>query len=166
MKTAKPRVTGLCEGNSPVTDEFPPQRASNAEDVSIWWRHHASCGIYVTCHHQYNSWVVVSNKCHFWQVLPQLSCRMPVKYKCNTTDATDIFAKAEITQTEKLTNGALVTLALGMLGKVRCHLLSIQIQQTSEKKWCDIQLNLKISSKDLGNFVRSSSCSDLQLLSI
>ena len=30
-----------CEGNSPVTGEFPAQRASNAENVSIWWRHHA-----------------------------------------------------------------------------------------------------------------------------
>ena len=35
------RVTGLCEGNSPVTDEFLTQRASNAENVSIWWGHHA-----------------------------------------------------------------------------------------------------------------------------
>ena len=26
--------------NSAVTDEFPAQRASNAENVSIWWRHH------------------------------------------------------------------------------------------------------------------------------
>ena len=30
-KTSKPRVTGLCEGNSPVTGESPSQRASNAE---------------------------------------------------------------------------------------------------------------------------------------
>ena len=41
-KTSKPRVTGLCAGNSPVTGEFPAQRASNAEDVSIWWRHHVT----------------------------------------------------------------------------------------------------------------------------
>ena len=36
-KTSKLRVTGLCEGNhrSPV----PSQRASNTENVSIWWRH-------------------------------------------------------------------------------------------------------------------------------
>ena len=40
-KTSKLRVTGLCEGNSPVTGEFPAQGASNAEKVSIWWRHHA-----------------------------------------------------------------------------------------------------------------------------
>ena len=39
-KTAKLRVTGLCAGNSPVTGEFPAQMASNAENVSIWWRHH------------------------------------------------------------------------------------------------------------------------------
>ena len=41
-KTSKLRVTGLCEGNSPVTGEFPTQRASNAENGSIWWRHHAT----------------------------------------------------------------------------------------------------------------------------
>ena len=34
-KTSKPRVTGLCAGNSPVTGEFPAQRASNTEKVSI-----------------------------------------------------------------------------------------------------------------------------------
>ena len=39
-KTSKLRVTGLCVGNLPVTGEFPAQRASNAENVSIWWRHH------------------------------------------------------------------------------------------------------------------------------
>ena len=39
-KTSKIRVTGLCADNSPVNGEFPAQRASNAENVSIWWRHH------------------------------------------------------------------------------------------------------------------------------
>ena len=41
-KTSKLRVTGLCVGNSPVTGEFPAQRASSAEYVSIWWRHHGN----------------------------------------------------------------------------------------------------------------------------
>ena len=41
-KTSKLRVTGLCAGNSPGTGEFPAQMASNAENVSIWWRHHVS----------------------------------------------------------------------------------------------------------------------------
>ena len=40
-KISKLRVTGLCVGNSPGTGEFPAQMASNAENVSIWWRHHA-----------------------------------------------------------------------------------------------------------------------------
>ena len=39
-KTSTLRVTGLCVGNSPVTGEFRTQMASNAENVSIWWRHH------------------------------------------------------------------------------------------------------------------------------
>ena len=39
-KTSKLRVTSLCEGNSPATGEFSAQRASNAENVSIGWRHH------------------------------------------------------------------------------------------------------------------------------
>ena len=39
-KTSKLRVTGLCVGNSPGTGEFPTQMASDAEIVSIWWRHH------------------------------------------------------------------------------------------------------------------------------
>ena len=41
-KTSKRRVTGLCAGNSPGTGEFPAQMASNAENVSIWWRHHGT----------------------------------------------------------------------------------------------------------------------------
>ena len=41
-KTSKLCVTGLCEGNSPVTGEFPAQTASNTENVSIWWRHHGN----------------------------------------------------------------------------------------------------------------------------
>ena len=42
-QTSKLRVPGLCAWNSPVTGEFPAQMASNAENVSIWWRHHAKC---------------------------------------------------------------------------------------------------------------------------
>ena len=36
----KVRVTGLCEGISTVTGEFPAQKASNAENVSIGWSHY------------------------------------------------------------------------------------------------------------------------------
>ena len=34
-KIAKLRVAGLCTGKSPVTGEFPTQRASNVENISI-----------------------------------------------------------------------------------------------------------------------------------
>ena len=40
-KTSKLRVTGLCAGSSQGTDEFPAEMANNAENGSIWWRHHA-----------------------------------------------------------------------------------------------------------------------------
>ena len=43
-KTWKLRVTGLCVGSSPGTGEFPAQMASDAENVSIWWRHHVNRG--------------------------------------------------------------------------------------------------------------------------
>ena len=51
--TSKLRVTGLSLGGSPGTGEFFAQMASNAENVSIWWRHHepnqnhrrVSCGM-------------------------------------------------------------------------------------------------------------------------
>ena len=39
-KTSKLCVIGLCEGNSPMTSEFPALKASNEEDVTIWLRHH------------------------------------------------------------------------------------------------------------------------------
>ena len=49
QKTSKLRVTGLCAENSSVTGEFPTQKAGDAENVSIWWRHHAMSqrGVYI-----------------------------------------------------------------------------------------------------------------------
>ena len=40
-------VPCLCVGNSPETGEFPAEKASNAENVSIWWRHHVVTGHYL-----------------------------------------------------------------------------------------------------------------------
>ena len=52
-KTSKLRVTGLCAGNLPGTGEFPAQMASYAENVSIWWSHHATkCRIGMACDYQ------------------------------------------------------------------------------------------------------------------
>ena len=60
-KTSKLRVTGLHAGNSPATGVFPTQRASNAENISIWCRHHdvnkkqtsGSISIFPQCRHHY-----------------------------------------------------------------------------------------------------------------
>ena len=40
-KTSKLRATGFCEVKSPMTGDIHAQRAGNAENASIWWRHHA-----------------------------------------------------------------------------------------------------------------------------
>ena len=39
-KTSKLRVTGLCEGNPPVTSGFPHKGSVTRKKVSIWWRNH------------------------------------------------------------------------------------------------------------------------------
>ena len=43
------RVTGLCDGNQPITGGCPSQRASNAEHISIWWHHHAWVSYRICC---------------------------------------------------------------------------------------------------------------------
>ena len=50
-KTSNLHVTGLCEGNSLVTGEFPTQRASNTENISIWWCHHDLTSFLHCCYH-------------------------------------------------------------------------------------------------------------------
>ena len=64
-KTSRLRVTGLFEGNSSVTRELPAQRASNAENVSIWWRHHEKSekiwtGVANLCAHERVNFVCLS----------------------------------------------------------------------------------------------------------
>ena len=59
-KTSKLRITGFCEGNPSVTGEFPAQRASNTENISIWWRHHNVCVCGPYCQH--SALVILSNK--------------------------------------------------------------------------------------------------------
>ena len=40
MKRQSSVLLAFVMGNSPVTGEFPAQKASKAENVFIWWRHH------------------------------------------------------------------------------------------------------------------------------
>ena len=66
-KTSKLRVTGLCVGNSPGTGEFPTQMASNAENVSIWWRHHAINQLPLTHTHTHKGPMIQSIQFHFME---------------------------------------------------------------------------------------------------
>ena len=75
-KTSKLRVTGLCAGNSPVAGEFPAHMASNAENVSIWWRHHGLPKshykfIWQLCRRSQPVWRAYDNFCAmtgWWQI--------------------------------------------------------------------------------------------------
>ena len=73
-KTSKLRVTDLCAGNSPVTGEFPAQRASNEENVSIWWRHNAAC---FTCARN----IVFQHKINFCVHVERIMC-FPCVWLC------------------------------------------------------------------------------------
>ena len=83
-KTSKLRVTGLCVGNSPVTGEFPTQRASNAEKVSIWWRHHI--GLTFGFIDLYLEWVYNSSAVPAWlgDLYPSDCKKLQFLYQCST----------------------------------------------------------------------------------
>ena len=53
-----PRHWSLC-GVFTGTGEFPAQMASNAENVSIWWRHHETWVWDILCSHTYHNVVVI-----------------------------------------------------------------------------------------------------------
>ena len=40
----------ILHDNYPVTGGFPSQRASNAENVSMWWRLHGKQRMHISCH--------------------------------------------------------------------------------------------------------------------
>ena len=79
-KTSKLRVTGLCVGNSPGTGEFPAQMASNAENVSIWWRHHGiplPRAAMVICHHWWHRRLRLWQPLYmFWRILTAIESRL------------------------------------------------------------------------------------------
>ena len=83
-KISKLRVTGFCEGNSPVTSEFPAQRASNTENVSIWWRLHVNWpNSFEHCIHHGRTGDNSQVPIYIWitiNVLFQMTLRKPVPY--------------------------------------------------------------------------------------
>ena len=91
-KTSKLCVTGLCEGNSPVTSEFPAQRASDAENVSIW-SSCISCYRCTVCYSQYrgcwwpgdHSSLAISSYGVCWTSSPGIFWVQPHKGCCQTS---------------------------------------------------------------------------------
>ena len=83
-KTSKVNVTGLCTRNSLGTGEFPAQMASNAKNVSIWWRHHVNTSrqnpkMHIWCRYgDYNSnpLHVIARTSRKWLILPSRSKSM------------------------------------------------------------------------------------------
>ena len=79
-KTSKLRVTGLREGSSPVTDEFPEQTACDEGNVSIWWRCHGGGQCYVvitTCvgklfHMEASHWQFFRHKSNSMEIFIRL----------------------------------------------------------------------------------------------
>ena len=87
-KTSKLCITGLHEANQPVTGGFPSQRASNMENVSIWWCHHVSICLFKFSDVTWVSWCLKTlafqvfvhqlflldkkgsmNAAHYWSIL-------------------------------------------------------------------------------------------------
>ena len=69
-KTSKLCVTGLCEGNSPVTGEFPAQRASNAENVFLLMTSSCPCEFLLDRADQPGSQTVIPNR-KYIQCIPR-----------------------------------------------------------------------------------------------
>ena len=55
--------------SSPVTADFPVQMASNAENVSIWWRHHVMSVLEWCSGAKCVQWIC---SCTEWQILQRL----------------------------------------------------------------------------------------------
>ena len=74
-KTSKLRVSDFCEGNSLLTGELPAQMASNADYVSIWWRHHEEMYfVRFHLHAKLLSSVRLQIYIHVWYITHNLSC--------------------------------------------------------------------------------------------
>ena len=89
---SKLRVTGLCAGNSQVTGEFPAQIASNEENVSIWWRHHAKRVMWlrpkvrsIACKNatDINDKIMCADFAHWLNVRSQVNSLAPNKFEWN-----------------------------------------------------------------------------------
>ena len=89
--------TGLCAGNSPETGEFPAQMASNAENVSIWWRHHearrGACVLTIHSHNTFRSGILFS--CVKTGTYKFLICALAITENC-AQRSTELYLKYDL----------------------------------------------------------------------
>ena len=107
-QTLKLRVTGLCEGNSPVTGEFPAQMASNVENVSIWWRHHGDVTVVYTVYLQVSTHLTWSADTTYSLAKPRrpCSCYLTMPRQNHTRSIFDERESAHISDTDSKVHGA------------------------------------------------------------
>ena len=67
-KTSKLRIASICEGNPPVTGQFPSQRAMNEENIAIWRRHHDQ-----------DIWMIGPTQPIIWMCLYELDRVLPLR---------------------------------------------------------------------------------------
>ena len=92
----KLRITGLCTWVSPVTGEFPVQKASDAENISIWWRHLALPCYQLSAAHLTIRHAHMIRGYRFPNELQGLDAKITVG---DRTVALNIIARCSITQT-------------------------------------------------------------------
>ena len=63
-KTSKLRITGLCEGNPPVTGRFPSQRVSTKKNFSIGWGEMEELVELGNWYSEPHSWALLTPKFH------------------------------------------------------------------------------------------------------
>ena len=92
-KTSKRYVTGRCQGNSPVTDEFLTERTSNAEHVSILMTSSPYLKMYFShsithtrfSNFRYNTHCLFPfYNLRYWKFCRNTSTRLDLNHVCNT----------------------------------------------------------------------------------
>ena len=99
-KTSKLRVTGPCEGKSPGTGEVFAQMASNAENVSIWWRHQG-VHCYSLAWFKMHSFIYEANK-NVYCILPFPQTWTKLLYQCNTKTHNQLITNTEYRQVSNI----------------------------------------------------------------
>ena len=121
-----PRHWPLC-GEFTGTGEFPAQRASYAENVSIWWRHHE---IHTPAITQYREFISVTPALNIWaQKLIRNQCKFFKINRCFTVyviiRTSNVRCLLRIGLVSKLVHNSVLNCALWDMEQVHCGICEI-----------------------------------------